>query len=241
MLRVVRPAVTLPVPDMRLHDGPPPFSAHLKLHGVTMPSERYANLGGDARARLAEDLGRFLAEMHAIDRDAIRAAGAVEVEFWRTDEAALSFAWQQLPAVIAPSIRAALDDYRRLPPDPLGEVYGFFDAHGWNMAYDAVGDRLAGLFDFADSGFGSPHRDFVQPSLISADLTLAAMETYQRLSGRAIDRRRVFLLTATQRLSEFAGMVETGGDVDAWRGAVVRWMAEAERFGWSASDLSGRR
>jgi hypothetical protein len=218
---------------MTMHDGPPPFSMHHKLKGGTMPAERYAALGEGARQRLGDALGRFFCEMHALDRAAMQAAGAMPVETWRTDDEALSFAWPELPEGAVALAKAALRDYQALPTDPLGEVCGFFDAHGWNMAYDEEADRLAGMFDFADSGFGPPHREFVQPSLIDPDLTLRAIGAYEQASGRTIDRRRVFLLMAAQRLSEFAGMVETNGDVDAWRGAVVNWFDHAARFGWS--------
>ena len=44
-----------------------------------------------------------------------------------------------------------------MPPDPLGTVYGFFDGHGWNMAFDHARGRLNGIFDFGDSGFGPLH------------------------------------------------------------------------------------
>lgn len=235
MLAIVRLAVSIPVPDMTMHEGPPPFSAHAKLRGGTMPAERYATLSEPARARLGEALGRFFAELHSIDRAAIAAAGAMPVEVWRTDDAALSFAWPELPATAVEPARLALRDYGALPPDPLGEVYGFFDAHGWNMAYDGWEDRLSGIFDFADSGFGPPHREFVQLSLIDPELTVRSITVYERLTGRAIDRRRVFLLIAAQRLSEFAGMVETGGDVAGWRDHVAGWFDQAGLFGWVPS------
>ena len=232
LLAVVRPAVDIPVPDMVIHDGPRPFSMHVKLRGGIMPAERYMMLGEAARQQLGEALGLFFAQMHAIDREMMRAAGALPVELSRTDDAALAFAWPQLPEHAVRLARLALADYRALPPDPLGEVYAFIDAHGWNMAYDEAADRLAGMSDFADSGFASPHREFVQTSLISPDLTLRAISAYESASRRLIDRRRVFLLTAAHRLSEFAGMIETNGDVDAWRGAVVDWFDQTERFGW---------
>ena len=218
---------------MTLHAGPPFFSMHTKLRGGTMPAERYAMLGEAERRCLADALGLFFAQMHAIDRDAAEAAGAASVEAWRTDDAALDFAWPELPPAIAALAGTALRDCLALPPDPIGEVFGFFDAHGWNMAYDDKAGCLAGMFDFADSGFGPAHREFVQTSLISPDLTLRAIGAYEQATNHRIDRRRVFLLTAVHRLSEFAGMVESNGDVDAWRESLAGWFGEADRFGWA--------
>ena len=232
LLRAIRPSLSMGVPDMTLHEGPPLFTMHPKLRGETMPAERYATLPEAARARLGDDLGRFFAQIHALDRATMRAAGALPVEDWRSDDAVMERAFSVLPAEVLAAAAAALQDYRALPPDPLGEVFGFFDAHGWNMAYDAAADRLAGMFDFADAGLGPPHRDFVQPSLIDPDLTLRAIGAYERLTGYTIDRRRVFLLTATQRMSELAGMIESSGDAPAWRDAVLRWFGQAGPFGW---------
>ena len=232
LLRAIRASLSMGVPDMTLHEGPPPFTVHPKLRGETMPAERNATLSEAAKARLGDDLGRFFAQMHGLDRETMRAAGALPVEIWRSDDAVMERTFSVLPAETLDRAIAALRDYRALPPDPLGEVFGFFDAHGWNMAYDVEADRLAGMFDFADAGFGPPHRDFVQPSLIDPGLTLRAIGAYERLTARTIDRRRVFLLTATQRMSELANMIETGGDVPAWRKAVVCWFGQARAFGW---------
>ena len=232
LLRAIRPSLSIGAPDMTLHERPPIFTMHPKLRGETMPAERYGTLSEAAKARLADDLGRFFAQIHGLDHDTMRAAGTLSVETWRSDDAVMERAFSVLPPETLGSAAAALCDYRALPPDPLGEVFGFFDAHGWNMAYDVEADRLAGMFDFADAGFGPLHRDFVQPSLIDPDLTLRAIGAYERLTARTIDRRRVFLLTATQRMSELAGMIESGGDVPAWREAVVRWFGQAESFGW---------
>ena len=52
-IAAARPKLTLPVPRMRLHDGPPLFSEHAKLPGATLPAAGYARLGEAARGRLA--------------------------------------------------------------------------------------------------------------------------------------------------------------------------------------------
>src|SRR5690606_2345867 len=93
---------------------------------------------------------------------------------------------------------------RDLDPDPYGTIYGFFDGHGWNMAFDHAAGRLNGVYDFADSGLGPLHQDFLYSNLISADLTARIITAYERETGRHIDRDRVDLLTGTHRLWELA-------------------------------------
>jgi hypothetical protein len=152
LLAAVRPLVTVAVPDMIIHPGPPMFSMHRKLPGRTLEPSDYPSLDDAARERLADDLALFFAELHAIEPSVMRAAGAEPVGWWDTRDDTLAPAWSVLPPQLRPEAEAAIRDYHVLGPDPLGEVYGFFDAHGWNMAFDRDAMRLRGIFDFADSG-----------------------------------------------------------------------------------------
>lgn len=226
LLAALRPFVTAPVPDMTIHSGPPLFSMHGKLPGRTLEPADYAKLDDTARARLADDLARFFTELHAIDPSVMLAAGAEPVGWWDTQKDTLAPIWPLLPTELHGEVEAAIKAYHELGPDPLGEVYGFFDAHGWNMAFDHDRSQLNGIFDFADSGFGPPHREFVQVSLIDPDLALRSMRAYAARSGKMLDRRRVFLLAAAMRLSELAGAIETGEDVPMIRDLAVAWLRQ---------------
>ena len=226
LLSVIRPHVTMAVPDMQLHEEPPLFSLHGKLPGDTLERDGYEKLEESQRDTLAADLALFFAELHAIDPAMMRAAGALPVEIWDTADATLAPIWPLLPDPVRAEAERALEDYRALPPDPLGEVYGFFDAHGWNMAFDHEQGRIRGIFDFADSGFGPPHREFTQVSLIHPELAARTVDAYAALTGRALQRRLIYLLTAAMRLSEYAGAVETGEGEDFVRELVLEWFSQ---------------
>ena len=226
LLAAVRPKLTMAVPEMTIHEGPPLFSLHGKLPGETLDCDGYTRLDEAARQALAGDIALFIAELHAISPEIMRAAGGLPVGWWDTRDVTLAPVWPLLPEHIRGPAQTAIADYRALPPDPLGEVYGFFDVHGWNMAFDHKHGRLRGIFDFADSGFGPPHREFVQISLIDTDLAARTAAAYEALTGRALDRRRIFLLAAAMRLSEFAGAIETGEHVDAIRRYAVDWLEQ---------------
>ncbi|MBS3649925.1 aminoglycoside phosphotransferase family protein [Pseudaminobacter sp. 19-2017] len=226
LLAAVRPRVQMAVPDMSIHGGPPLFSRHRMLPGRTLEAVDYAALDAAHRDFLARDLALFFGELHALDRETMVSAGALPIGVWDTSDLTLATAWPVLPEQLRSEAKTALRAYRDLGPDPLGASYGFFDAHGWNMAFDRETGRLNGIFDFADSGFGDVHREFVQVSLVDADLAGRTIAAYEELTGKSLDSGRVFLLTAAMRLSELAGSVETGEHVEAVRALVLDWFAQ---------------
>lgn len=72
------------------------------------------------------------------------------------------------------------------------------------MAFDHANNRLNGIYDFADSGFGDLHQDFVYSNWIASDLTARIIRRYEALTGRNLDRSRIHLLSGVLRLSELA-------------------------------------
>lgn len=230
ILAAVRPHVAMPVPEMSLFEGPPLFSLHPLLPGDVLERDAYRRLADAGRDRLADDLARFFADLHAVDPAVARAAGAETIGVWDTDEATLAPIWQTLPSDTKALAMDAMAAYRALGPDPHGAVYGFFDAHGWNMAFDHAAGTLNGIFDFADSGFGPVHREFVPVSFIDPDLTVRTMTAYETITGRGIDANRVHLLTSAMLASELAGAMETGVNEAAVRQSLDDWVAGRQAF-----------
>ena len=230
ILASVRPLLTMPVPDMTLFEGPPLFSLHPLLAGDVLERDAYRGLADAERDRLARDLAGFFADLHAIDPTVAQAAGAEAVGIWDTDEDTLSPIWESLPPDVGAQAMDAVAAYHDLGADPHGVVYGFFDAHGWNMAFDHAAGRLNGIFDFADSGFGPVHREFVPVSFIDPDLTVRTMIAYAARTGRRIDANRVHLLTSGMLASELAGAMETGVNEADTRQALVDWIAGRKAF-----------
>ena len=230
ILAAVRPHLGMPVPDMTLFEGPPLFSLHPLLAGDVLERNAYRRFADAERDRLAQDLAGFFADLHMMDPAAAEAAGAEAAGIWDTDEATLAPIWQTLPSDAKAQAMNAVAAYRDLAPDPYGAVYGFFDAHGWNMAFDQGAGRLNGIFDFADSGFGPVHREFVPVSFIDPDLTVRAMRAYGEITGRRIDANRVHLLTSAMLASELAGAMEIGINEAAVRQSLVDWITGRDAF-----------
>ena len=56
LLGAIRPSLSMAVPDMRIHDGPPIFSSHAKIQGEHLITDDYELLPDAARQRLGDDL-----------------------------------------------------------------------------------------------------------------------------------------------------------------------------------------
>ena len=223
ILHVVGAAVSIPVPSLTLFEAPRAFSRHAKIPGDHLVTTQYDNLPETARQQLGEAMGRFYAELHAIEPAQAMAAGAEPVETWLDADDILRLAWPVLPEHLRPFAQATMTELVSLPPDPHGLIYGFFDGHGWNMAFDHAAGRLNGVYDFADSGIGPLHQEFIYSSLIAPDLTERIIASYERLTDRIIDRERVDLLTGTHRLWELAAEAHLPDNVPALLGMIEAW------------------
>jgi hypothetical protein len=205
LLAAVRPAVTMQLPNQQLHPGPPLFSHHEKLKGEHLLTAQYEKLPLEARGRLAGDMALFFAELHAIDDRRMAEAGAGPIGSWLPPDEILRQAWPLLPDALRGYAERTIARYQAMAADPCGRTYGYFDGHGWNMAFDHAAGRLNGVYDFGDSGFGDLHQEFMHPNWISPDLTERIVTEYEALTGRSIDRERVALLSGVLRLSELGG------------------------------------
>ena len=227
LLAAIRPRLSTPVPDMSLIEGPPLFSRHRKLIGEHLPPDAYDAVSVQGRDRIAGQLALFYAELHALDVAEVSSLGAGPIGAWLPVDEIARKALPRLPPVAWPRAEAALDAYARLPPDPHGETFGFFDGHGWNLAFEAGREQLNGVYDFGDSGFGGLHQEFIYSNITSFDLTDRIVAAYKALTGRELDRDRIDLLTGVHGLSELAELSDDPVKVAAGVERVMRWVRHA--------------
>ena len=223
LLGLVAAAVSLPVPSLTLFETPQTFSRHEKIPGGHLLPQQYRALDEAARQALGETLGRFYAELHTIEPARAMALGAGPADAWLDADEILRRVRPVLPEPLLPFAETEMARWRELEPDPYGEIYGYFDGHGWNMAFDHQAARLKGVYDFGDSGIGPLHREFVYSSIISSDLTPRIIASYERHSGRSIDRERVAVLTSTHWLWELAVEAHLPDHVAAMLPGVAAW------------------
>lgn len=225
ILATIRPHLAMPVPDLHLHEGAPLFSEHAIIPGDHLETAHYETLLEPARRALGETLARFYTQLHALPRPLMEAAGARPVERWLDADGIAARALPLLPEDLHGFASEILSGWRTLAPDPHGETYGFFDGHGWNMAFDHAAGRLNGIYDFADSGFGPLHQDFIYTNFISPDLTARVADSYEQLTGRALDRARIHLLTGVHRLWELAALAEASEHHATMIASIAAWAA----------------
>ena len=230
LLAIIRPRVRLPAPDMILHDGPPLFSTHPVLPGAHLLSADHQRLGEAQRDHLAKALADFYADVHAIDPVLLRKAGAADLAPWPGSSALLEAALPLLDGRAAEYARRVAGLWYRLGPDPLGMTYGHFDTHGWNIAFDHDTARLNGVYDFADSGFGPLHQDFIYLNFIARDLTQRVVCRYCDVTGKQLDFRRIDQLTLVHRLVELAEDASIPEKMPQTLANFETWMNEAGQY-----------
>ena len=218
-LGLIAPRVPLAVPRMVLHENPTLFSEHRTIPGDIIETAGYDALSPAQQQAMAEALAGFYAALHAIPVEAALAAGAEPKPEWPQLDSILPRLRERLPASLHAFAGQAFADYLALPPEPT--IFGYFDGHGWNMAFDHERGVLNGVYDFADAAIGPLSREFTYSNLTSTDLTQRLIGAYEGLTGTAIDRRAVDLRTTVQHLSEL-GEAE-GEGVDRFAATVAAW------------------
>ena len=208
VLAIIHPSTDLPTPDISLHAGPPLFSRHAMLPGGHLTPQVYAGLSEAERDRLGADLGLFYAQLHALPVAPFAAAGAAAIEPWRTPDDILRRTWPLLDGAWRAYAEQTVAAWHGLRPDPHGATFGFFDGHGWNMAFDAQAGRLGGIYDFGDAGFGPLHQEFIYAIMIAPDAASRIVDHYERTANLVLDRERIALLYRYFRLSELAHMAD---------------------------------
>jgi Phosphotransferase enzyme family len=227
LLRAVRPAVSMHVPELTLNEGPPLFSSHHKIKGAYLLTDEYRALTTAQRERLADAMAQFYADLHCLSPERMAAAGAEPLMPWPDASAMRAAANALLPDHLQEFARETLDAWEGLGGDPHGATYGFFDGHGWNMAFDHASATLNGMYDFADSGIGPLHQEFIYSTFIDEDLTLRIINRYEALTRKKIDRRRVETLTGVCRLVELANAAEQPENLPMLTHNVEAWAHRA--------------
>lgn len=217
-LDLIAPRVRLAVPRMTLHEAPMLFSEHKMIPGSIIETAGYDVLSDAQKQAMAETLAEFYAALHTIPVAEAIAAGAEAKPGWPPAAVSLPVLRERLPPHVLEFAERAFAAYDALPAEE--EIFGYFDGHGWNMAFDHGRRVLNGVYDFADAAIGPLSREFTYPALTSTDLMERLIRAYAAVTGRAVDRRTVAIRMSVQNLSELAEL-ETHDE--AFAAGVVRW------------------
>jgi hypothetical protein len=217
-LALIGPRVEMRLPELVIHESPEVFSEHRMIPGKMLFTREYELLTDRQRDAMASGLGQFYASLHAIPLRDAEGVGALRIPQWLDASTVLPTADAMLPAHLHTWSRRIFEAFAALPQDD--EIAGYFDGHGWNMAFDHERGVLNGIYDFADGGIGPRHREFCYANFVSPDLSERIITHYESATGQAIDRRTVALHSAVQRLSE---LDQSEKDADWFIAGVVAW------------------
>ncbi|MEO1102923.1 MAG: aminoglycoside phosphotransferase family protein [Pseudomonadota bacterium] len=220
-LDLIRPHVGLALPQMVLHERPILMSEHRKIVGEPIDPERYAVLAEPTREALADDLAAFFAGIHAIPPAVVRAADCDAVRPWASSRSLLARLEGRVGAPILAMARQVVEAHDRYGRDDV--VFGQFDTHGWNMAFDTARDRLHGLFDFAGAGIGPLHRDLSYIFFVSPDLAVRVMARYGALTGRPVDAARAADAHGFLRVIELCDELDGSEPVTRFEDAIAQF------------------
>jgi aminoglycoside phosphotransferase (APT) family kinase protein len=215
---LIAPRVPLAVPRMILHEAPTLFSEHRMIPGDIIETAGYDALDESHKQAMAEALAAFYAALHAIPVEAAVAAGAEPKPEWPETDAVFPILHDRLPAALHDFAARAFAAYLELPEEET--IFGYFDGHGWNMAFDHERGVLNGVYDFADAALGPLTREFTYSSLTSPDLTERLITADEGLTGKAIDRRAVAIRLSVQHLAELAELEQHD---PAFAASIIRW------------------
>ena len=186
-----------------------------RVPGGELTDARYAALDAPQRRRLADDLARFLAELHRPELAARAAAAGVPARSpWPLPAERIVAELSPLLADDAGRVRfleAAMGEYDAIRVACEDRVLVHNDLREDNMGFDPEAGRLCGAFDFGDVALDDRHRDFRGFPSIGLHLHEAIMRGYARLTGRELSPRRTLLYNAAGELSHLVHVIETGG------------------------------
>ena len=182
-----RPSLPVPTPVV-LHRQPVLLVTRL-VHGVPLTCER-------ATAGIAEELGRFLGQLHAVDHHAVLSGLGVVEPAPQADTETLR---RRFPRLVdggrAGSVIRWCDwvDGVLAERSPVGDVLLHGDLHGHNQLWDRTASTLVAVLDFEACGLGDPHYDLRYLPGYGTDLglTRSTLDAYQGCSGRRLQIQRV--------------------------------------------------
>lgn len=196
---------SLQTPKTKVIDAEYPFSWHRKIPGGYFLTKDYESLNSAQKDKIAGQIAEFLMVFHPLSMDKMRSVGGDNLP----DYVSLSHMRdnaQIIPDDLKNHFEHFMQAYEKLSVPEADRVFGYFDAHGWNMAFNQETGELVGIYDFADAGFGDVHQDFHPLNTIAQDLVKDVIRKYEELSSRTIDISKVNFYTV---LAEYSDLFET--------------------------------
>jgi len=165
LLQELSQGSSLPTPDYRRVSVAGDFAGYPMIPGRALSEELFASLARDVRERVLEELGGFLACLHALPTSLVAPPDGPIGEVWSGADYARRYRGRRarLASVLPPDLIVRVDRFfANLPeavdPAPKRLVHNDLTEDHILLAPD--GERLGGVIDFTDACEGDPAFDF---------------------------------------------------------------------------------
>ncbi len=209
ILNFLKDKITLRIPNVEFIGKSFTYMGYRKIPGSDLTREVFEPLSSVEKDNLIFDLANFLREIHsALTPDKARAMGVNNEDLLQYPRLIESVLPQTLhdPSILH-FIAATLKEYRVMIQDKVDIVFLYNDLHTDNMAFDPVGKKLNGVFDFGDIEVGDINKEFHPLYKFDPGFMKSVALKYQELTGRMLNLRRVVIHARINELSDLAELI----------------------------------
>ena len=235
VLRLVEERCTFESPRILAEHPSTEFDVRAMVKGASDPFQLYAAACSDSNVaeQMGARIGEMLAELHTTILRADIEHVVQHKPSWPEDKA---WILERLPQVVddgelIEKANEALTRYERVQVDDADRVLIHGDLGLHAIAYNPNTFQVNGLFDFEGAAYADRHHDFRYLMFGGVSTLLdSALDVYQNITRRTLDRSRIYLYNAACALSYLAFRVGHSPD-ERWCGRTLRddlqWTGDA--------------
>lgn len=210
---LIRDKVALQMPAISIHTDGVVLARYRKLPGVTFDKIRYPALSEKDKQDLALEFSDFIYTLHSLKKNEIERSGVKLAPSWQIS---CDLIEEQLSDETDPAIKALLvevvKNQRALVVPESNLVFGHFDLHGGNVLMNEQHNRVLGIIDFGNCKMGDVHQDLSVMNLSSSDLAERIASSYEKRSGRVLNKLLIQHYTTVFYLNLLAGLKRKNAD-----------------------------
>lgn len=192
LLEFLQGKTEMKIPDSQIHDDEYVYTSYKKIIGEPITQDKLSLLPLDKQHKFCHDIAKFIFELHSLTHEVFN---NIKIPYWDR------FSGYPKPFEIMDKVQADdnfdtkekefiknfFNNYS-LANDDFIMCFSHFDIMPKNIAFDFGKQKIAGIYDFGDSGIGDVHHDFSQIGLHYSLETLKTIAAeYESLSGVHID------------------------------------------------------
>ena len=202
ILTIIHPHIkSLSIPQSTLVTTPTTFTYHPTIRGGKLGSKIYNQLPKEIQHSIATDFATFITELHNIPTSKFSGVESMEPYLIAiSDELLLPYVNDFSSSEIA-LIKSIYSKYLQFKKEGSLRVFGHFDIHSANVAFDIELGKLIGVFDFGDARIDDVHLEFAPISWISFELVMNVVMLYNKMNKGSINWERVLTEIVVSRVN----------------------------------------